>query len=470
MNSWTETVDQGGGAEVLKTDRAQRINPTDTVRFYYRSRLQYRREYINAKDDGVAFSEELGDQSIDGNEPPYAILVTETLFTDQGKDTYRPESERGLPPSTVSVGSTRIDIRSRAVIHALRTVIGYYPGYVFSGDRVRMYEPFPAIYHYRDELREYADQFAPDSGQTEECKEDRRVSDDIKLLLSVFEKRCGENVREELKRHEKPTPTCTHDMLWMLFKPGIDVYYDVHDDNKIFDGAVIKGIGFSYGDQKASTYTIDSWGMQCDSTYVGAYDNGRDVIPPFAGEIEIADLRIFPCRFMTQDKHGSSHDERYRALVQRGRLYYSLLKGPMLVSFDGRSATWPPTAYRGRAMIDMRQYSFTRECAVLTTDAETANMISPRCNCSHCTQISLQWSNSRMQFVGYNRINPLKRSELSERQQFLCPGGLDAYLLKQRTWSTLYYDPRVAGSSADRLYRTIGSSRFLDAPIQTKSD
>jgi hypothetical protein len=452
MNSWTETVDQGGGAEVLKTDRAQRINPTDTVRFCYRSRLQYRREYINAEDDGVAFSEELGDQSIDDNEPPYAILVTETLFTDQGKDTYRPEHEKGLPPSTVSVGSTRIDIRSRAVIHALRTVIGYYPGYVFTGDRVRLYEPFEPIYHYRNELREYADQFALGSGQTEECKEDRRVSDDIKLLLSVFEKRCGENVREELKRHEKSNPTCTHNMLWMLFKPGTDAYDDVHDDNKMYNGRVIKSISFMYDDQKASTYRIHRWYLESDSSYVGACDERLTMIHPFAGEMEIADLRVFPCEFMRKDKHGTTHEERYRALVERGKLFYSLLKGPMLVSFDGQSAKWPPTAYRGRAMVDMRQYGFMHKCVQLTSNVETGNIISPRCNCSRCTRISLQWSNARTKFVGYNLINPLKQSELSEHQQFLCSSGLNAYLLKQRTWSMLCIDICSSSSSTDNMY------------------
>jgi hypothetical protein len=326
----------------------------------------------------VAFSEELGDQSIDGKEPPYAILVTETLFTDQGKDTSRPENEKDLPPSTVSVGSTRIEIRSRAIIHALGTVIGYYPGYVFTGDRVRLYEPFEPIYHYRDELREYADQFAPGTGQTEECKEDRRVSDDIKLLLSVFEKRCGENVREELKRYEKPRPTCTHDMLWMLFKPGTDAYYDSHNDNKIFDGRVIKRTTFTYRDQRASAYLIDSWGMLDDSAYVGACDCIEHEIMPTAGEIEIAELRMFPCRFMRQDKHGSTHDERYRTLVERGKLYYSLLKGPMLVSFDGQSAKWPPTAYRGRAMVDMRQHGFAhKEKFRLTSDVVVRKS---RCN------------------------------------------------------------------------------------------
>jgi hypothetical protein len=445
-------VNQGGGVEVLQTDRAQRTNPADTVRFYYRSRLQYRREYIRVKDGVVAFSEELGDQSIDGNEPPYAILVTETLFTDQGKDTSRPKNEKGLPPPTVSVGSTRIEIRSRAVIHALRTVIGYYPGYVFTGDRVRLYEPFEPIYHYRNELREYAGQFALGSGQTEDCKEDRRVSDDIKLLLSVFEKRCGESVREELKRHEKSNPTCTHDMLWMLFKPGTDVYTDVHDDNKMYNGRVIKSISFDYGDQKASTYGIHKWFLESNSSYVGACDETPIMIFPFAGEMEIADLRVFPCEFMRKDKHGTTHEERYRALVERGKLFYSLLKGPMLVSFDGQSAKWPPTAYRGRAMVDMRQYSFTHKCAQLTSDVETGNMISPRCNCSHCTQISLQWSNVRTKFVGYNEINPLKQSQLSEHHQFLCSGGLYAYLLKQRTWSTLCFDPCLGSSAADKLY------------------
>jgi hypothetical protein len=367
-------------------------------------------------------------------DPGHAIVVTTQYHTKQAKDAQRPQDEKGLPPPVVSTGSTLIEIKSRAVIHALRTVVGYYPDARFTGDTVSISEPFPLLYHYREELQAYHDSFADRSGWDQGCREDPNVAADIKTLLDLFEEMCGQSVRDELSRYAMDKPTCTHDMLWMLYKPGTDVYWDM-EENKEYNAYVIRTVAFTYTDKRASVYEIGSWNMSENNMYVGASATMDGDVKPFAGEKEIADLRVFPCRFMTRKKHGTTHSERHAQLVKRGEVYYSLLKGPQFASFDGFDCFWPATAYRGRVMVDMHQYTLKYNIDALADDVEMSNVIATRCACSRCEATSKHWSQSRIRFAGYSQINPYKKSELTEHQKFICPRALQAFVLKYRSWS-----------------------------------
>lgn len=398
------------------------------------SRVQYRKDYLNP-DGGIVYSEEVGAYQIADHEPAHAIVVTKQFYTRQAKDAYRPDGEKSLAPSVVSSGSTLIVIKSRAVIHALRTVVGYYPDTRFTGDSVSIEEPFPVLYHYRRELQEYAEQFAH---QAEDCREDHHVAEDIVTLLSLFDEMCGQDVQEELARYKLDTPTCTHDMLWMLFKPGTDVYSDRGEDST-FAAYVVRDVSFTYIDRKASAYDIRHWNISYNALYVGAAEPIVTTIEPFAGEKAIGDLRLFPCAYMSTEKHGTTHDERYKQFVKRGEMFFNLLKGPQYASFDGFTADWPPTPQRGRVMVDVHQFrlEFGGE-EDLATDVEMSNVIAARCLCSHCTDASLKWSQTRIQFAGYSKINPLKVSVLPEHHRFLAVRGIWSYLLKQRSWSKVH--------------------------------
>jgi hypothetical protein len=358
----------------------------------------------------------------------HAILVIQQLYTNQARDAYRPD----LPSSVVSSGSTLIVIKSRAVIHALRTVVGYYPDSGFTGDTVKIREPFPVLYHYRQQLQEYADQF---THQPTDCQEDNNVAGDIRTLLTLFEDICGQRVRDELTRYELEDPTCTHDMLWMLFKPGSDIYGASNDDS-IYNAFIVRNVAFRYVDAEASKYNVQYWHMATSPTYIGASQPLLTTIEPFAGEKSISDLTIFPCAFMNLAKHGVSHKQRYKQLVSRGKMMFDLFKGPGFAEFHGYTANWPPVAYRGRVMVDIHQYVVDTGIEIsLATDVEMSNTIAPRCVCSYCTHLSEGWSQRRINFTGYSRITPVKVAELTEHQNFLAAYGMWAFLLRQRTWS-----------------------------------
>jgi hypothetical protein len=380
----------------------------------------------------------LGSDRIKPKESPYAIIVTDVFATNQDKDTNRPKDETDLPPTVTASLSTQIEIKSQAVIHALRCIIGYYPELYLTGDTVRIQEPFMPLYFYRQELQEYQDQFSSPSHEREGCSEDPSVAEDIKLLLEIFEERYGQKVKDELKRHNQEKPTCTHDMIWMLLKPGTDFYMGFTQE-KVYNAAVLREVQFDYTNGNSSVYNLSLWQLRTNGGQVGPGIPFNSGFVPFTGEKEIADLPAFPCKFMRKDKHGTTHEQRYRELAMRGQMYISLSKEPQLLSFDGKSLGTGLPTIRGRVMVDMVLYCKEVEDIVLTMVAnQTSGSVTARCNCSHCTAISLEWSTKRVNFTDYFVHDLDRSSERTAHQNFLCSPHFPAYILKHREWSEYY--------------------------------
>lgn len=360
--------------------------------------------------------------------------MTETFHTNQSKDSRRPENEIGLPPRVISTGPTTIEIKSQAVIHALRTVSGYYPGVSLTGDTICLYEPFPFLYHHRKELQEYADQYSQESSAHVDCQEDQRVAADIGLLLDVFEEICGQDVRDELERHTQPVPTCTYNMMWMLFKPGTDIYMDRTGDHA-YDGHVVHGLEFATVDKQVTEYSLLTWQMQGNISVIGASKPKAQSMPSFAGECAICSLAWIPCEFMRLEENQTTDEQRRKELVERGKKYFSLLDGQQFVSFDGYGSDSPRLAYHGRAIVDMRRYCSEVGTFPLTKDVETSSAVVSRCDCPHCSHVQTMWSKRKIHFVGYGAMIRGRVETRPDRMLFLCADFVPAYMLKHRKWS-----------------------------------
>jgi hypothetical protein len=109
-------------------------------------------------------------------------------------------------------------IHSPHLMKALRSVVEYYPGQSLLGDTITINEPCSILVHYRKELREYGEQCA-----------DAEATHHISVLLKYLEDNLGYKIHEEDARYQKSTPVATFEMLWMLFKPGMDVYAEIDE-------------------------------------------------------------------------------------------------------------------------------------------------------------------------------------------------------------------------------------------------
>ena len=116
-----------------------------------------------------------------------------------------------------SMEQKELIIHSEPLIKALRSIVQYYPGQSLLGDNITLKEPYPILVHYRKELQEYME------------GTDAETSHHISVLLQYLQDNLGDKILEEDARYVKPTPVATFEMLWMLFKPGCDVYAQIDE-------------------------------------------------------------------------------------------------------------------------------------------------------------------------------------------------------------------------------------------------
>jgi hypothetical protein len=127
-------------------------------------------------------------------------------------------------------------------------------------------------------------------------------------------------------------------MLWTLFKPGIDVYYDTQSCG-ILDSYVVKSVNWEINNGSPMRYTICLWNLYYDSIYIGPR-NHFAIILPFDGEKEIASLDIFPCEYLREDKHKETPDAMRKRLEERGKMFFRLTS-KQCMWYDGLTTTFP---------------------------------------------------------------------------------------------------------------------------------
>jgi hypothetical protein len=99
----------------------------------------------------------------------------------------------------------------------------------------------------------------------------------------------------------------TYENLWMLFKPGQDIYVSTQN-GKFLDPMVLAQF------QKGVAY---SWNLKYESGFVRPIRSGTE-IPWFDGEKEITSLSAYPKHFHPEN------DALEARFIERGKKYWSL--------------------------------------------------------------------------------------------------------------------------------------------------
>jgi hypothetical protein len=248
-----------------------------------------------------------------------------------------------------------IHIHSLDLQKVLRRIIQYYPSQTLSGRNVVFSYPYAPVVHYWDELKSFkricdtsvtiadgneisADPSDP-TGTPNEIY-DPRTTLPLKVLLDFLEPFYTEQIGPELQRHKQSPPVATFDMLWMLFKPGEDVYMKM--DGKIA-GFVVQEALFKPREEdsamrprrhlkdKADRWIITLWDLVYAEGKVSRHSH-KFSIPEFHGEREIFSLDIYPSKFLDSTDEGATR----KNLVKRGRYYFGLLeKAPVHKQYSG---------------------------------------------------------------------------------------------------------------------------------------
>ena len=262
-------------------------------------------------------------------------IITDVLTSIPQKYDSGEEEE---PQTTTRILGTRMKINSPAIITALQSVIDYYPGDCFQECSTTISEPYEMLIYHEEELKIYRDQFHPNRIDPEEklCQRKVHAYEHIGILQKALFELSGKEVEAERQRHA--LGYARFDMLWLLFKPGTDVYSNTltgEDGN--LDAFVIRTV-------KAVTdrdrLRLEMWGMNNDGMNIGRCLYQVDV-PAFDGEREISSLIAFPCKYLKEIATEKSETKPLKQkLEERGKLFYRLAQRQCM-DYDGITHSMP---------------------------------------------------------------------------------------------------------------------------------
>jgi hypothetical protein len=239
-----------------------------------------------------------------------------------------------LPPFDSELGSY-IEITSPAVLEALRCVIDYAPVHDLGARRVTVQWPYSILAHYDDILAEYQGKFETPNCTSMACP-GRNANRHIGIVRKFVNDTMGAAIEDERKRHARGM--ATFDMLWLLFRPGVDMLVDngwIGEHQPYVMGTlhcdVLNGT--------IRSYKIGLWNMRANSIYIGPRYQ-YTVIEPFAGEVQITSLEAYPFEHRTKSKVWGEREDAREYFEKRGRIFFQLRKQGCW-DFRGYTTTFP---------------------------------------------------------------------------------------------------------------------------------
>ena len=309
--------------------------------------VRYRVEYRTMTSDVLFLKESTeDDKKFTVHEGPVFDVVT-VNYTLETKDTQTDKSDSDKagtigsksdvysrkPPTVEHRGRNYVRIYSKAIINALQSVVNYYPVHDLVSQPLDINWPYAIVVHHWAQLEQFISSFnssGPEGDFTNCSVGDTRRH--LRLLLDFVDKEIGDQVRKEQERWSRDPPVASFDMLWLLLKPGTDVYEHM-DDYDCKEPFVISRVGFTPMDGAWVSYNVDQWCFDNDTTSHRPVLVDR-IISLFHGERPIKDIKIFPCEYHPE------HTARRQELIARGRLFTSLQQKKCMY-FDGATMNIP---------------------------------------------------------------------------------------------------------------------------------
>lgn len=195
---------------------------------------------------------------------------------------------------------SELEIRSRHIIKALREVIGTYGGVDFTSKFVTIEDPPRCLFHYQDELRQYA-----------EASDNQQLKSHLQLCLQYMEK----TFHQEIKILQS-SPELNHRHLWLVFKPGCLVY------EKRGGIESLSRLLSMHGEEEDDSFDIRAWRLHTERIHYIGSDVGLThhwlTIYRYDGRKPVCELTAVPL-------HLHPEEERIRHdLLERGRKFISL--------------------------------------------------------------------------------------------------------------------------------------------------
>lgn len=263
--------------------------------------------------------------------------VVDVNYVSQSKEGEGPDNGRDSESTkhfaVRNRGCQFIRIFSTAVINAIQSVVNYYPNHSLLGETIDIREPYSILVHHKEELEAFREKFNRDhtNADIHGCVVDDTY-EHLGYLLEFLETKIGDQVRKERARWNQQVPHASFEMLWLLLKPGSDVYFDLDDLGSV-EPWVVSDVDFIPQNGSWTQYTVSLWNLNVADEYI--QPNYRTThIQHFHGEKSISTLTVFPCQYL------DTHASRKAELIERGKMFFHLRRKRCMY-FDGKCSTFP---------------------------------------------------------------------------------------------------------------------------------
>lgn len=372
-----------------------------------------------------------------------------------------------------TIGSPVLYVRSPILLDALRAIIDVqsipdeftpreYSERTFSSDlsQGRFVLPFTDLYHYREKLLQYREIV----GETHDKVYSTTCGEHIDILNEYLEGLTEVGLKEAERLASGPAPKTTFTSIWLLLKPGSDVY--VREEGKL-NAYVIES--FSGGHRwnlsmaRSTPYLVNVWNLNYDGQYL-TRSAKTIVIPIFEHDREISSLPLFPVRFhVDEDPQHGLHQE----LVERGKRFVEMVRKPSFKEYTGPSKlqgirTVSQTTCKKKGLpvpnLTIPQFNQTRVVVDHTSqpwnleeirgepyaddpiqeiyDVELGEQTRiARCPCQSCEAKHAGLNRvERRPFDDYDDIDLTSKKTLTDHQYLLCWSHVFGFVLKDRAW------------------------------------
>jgi len=373
------------------------------------------------------------------------------------------ENDKRTPLVTDNRKRVAMHIRSPAIIHALRSIVKYYPGQSLLGETIIIPEPYAILVHHEKELKEYGERCHPSRQTHPVCPKEKSAYHEIKILQDFLEQTVMPAVRLERERNEKGLET--FDMLWLRLQPGKTIR-STNAGSEYSYGNVVEYVRDGGG--WAPAWNIGYWTVDYNGTYLGTRRR-EAMLVRFEGERKIVDSYL-----MSDSAFKEPLDKSVKDLVEQGETFYRLLS-KNCQGYKGTTACFPyiqvsfcfshfsliplllchsqsltlREQVEGLVMVDMKKYytEIDRKNAKPTmpvvTHVEPEKAWVTDCSCIVCSRRKEERSTSEEAFGDYHGIYPEDNDRLTPHQYFLLPEIIWAFVFKTRTWGKFYSHDRI---------------------------
>ncbi|KAF2438970.1 P-loop containing nucleoside triphosphate hydrolase protein [Karstenula rhodostoma CBS 690.94] len=349
-----------------------------------KKRIRYRVEYVEIATGNVLHRQEtkglnLDDEAaLDGTEAVFEFVTT--IRTGQKNVG---DEALFIVPHGGSAANVSMHILSGSIVHALRSVVQYYPGQDLSSDVLKIDSPYAILVHHYDELMEYRERVKP--GVAEElCYRDRHAYEHLGILKDFLDEQVMPAVEAERARNKRGA--YTFDMYWVMQKPGTAYLGHWLEDGEYYVGVVHSLGGGSFTKPTENWYTR-YWALQYDGKYAERVLTTMQ-IDKFDGENTMGTIPL--------DLSNLTGNKEVERLI-------------------GKTKDYPHNEVNGLVMVDMDAYF---EASPDKRPVAMPNTLDSRTWVSDCT-CSV-------------------KDKLNDDQYLLLPSHVYAYVFRTRTWELLH--------------------------------